>query len=36
MLLRRLDDASRYGVVELDGDRVIAFGASTAAGAAAA
>ncbi len=25
MVLRRLDDASRYGVVELDGDRVSAF-----------
>jgi D-glycero-D-manno-heptose 1,7-bisphosphate phosphatase len=25
MVLRRLDDASRYGVVETDGDRVIAF-----------
>jgi D-glycero-D-manno-heptose 1,7-bisphosphate phosphatase len=25
MLLRRLEDASRYGVVETDGDRVVAF-----------
>jgi D,D-heptose 1,7-bisphosphate phosphatase len=25
MLLHRMDDASRYGVVELDGDRVVAF-----------
>ena len=25
MLLRRLDDASRYGVVALDGDRITAF-----------
>ena len=25
IVLRRIDDASRYGVVELDGDRVVAF-----------
>jgi D-glycero-D-manno-heptose 1,7-bisphosphate phosphatase len=25
MVLRRLDDASRYGVVEIDGDRIVAF-----------
>jgi D-glycero-D-manno-heptose 1,7-bisphosphate phosphatase len=32
MLLRRLDDASRYGVVELDGDRVNSFAARPATG----
>ena len=30
ILLRRMDDASRYGVVELDGERVTAFHASAA------
>jgi D,D-heptose 1,7-bisphosphate phosphatase len=33
MLLRRVDDASRYGVVALDGDRVSAFQERPAAGA---
>lgn len=33
MLLRRLDDASRYGAVTLDGDRVIAFSERSALGA---
>jgi D-glycero-D-manno-heptose 1,7-bisphosphate phosphatase len=32
MLLRRLDDASRYGIVELDGDRVNSFAARPATG----
>jgi D,D-heptose 1,7-bisphosphate phosphatase len=32
MLLRRIDDASRYGVVALDGDRVGAFSERPAAG----
>ena len=34
MVLRRLDDASRYGVVETDGDRVVAFRERGAPGAA--
>ncbi len=34
MVLRQLDDASRYGVVETDGDRVVAFRERGAAGAA--
>jgi D-glycero-D-manno-heptose 1,7-bisphosphate phosphatase len=32
MLLRRMDDASRYGVVELDGERVSGFSERPAAG----
>ena len=32
LLLRRMDDASRYGVVVLDGDRVSAFSARSAIG----
>jgi D-glycero-D-manno-heptose 1,7-bisphosphate phosphatase len=34
IMLRRLDDASRYGVVTLDGDRITAFHERPAAGAA--
>jgi D,D-heptose 1,7-bisphosphate phosphatase len=34
VVLRRLDDASRYGVVETDGDRVVAFRERGAPGAA--
>jgi D,D-heptose 1,7-bisphosphate phosphatase len=34
MMLRRVDDASRYGVVTLQGDRVRAFNARPASGAA--
>jgi D,D-heptose 1,7-bisphosphate phosphatase len=34
MVLRRLDDASRYGVVEVDGERVVAFRERGAPGAA--
>jgi D-glycero-D-manno-heptose 1,7-bisphosphate phosphatase len=36
IMLRRIEDASRYGVVELDGDRVVAFHARPTAGTAGA